>query len=83
LVFAYTTFNGAGACHPLRVGPRQPRAQNTHQSTRIFSVRDPMGAETTYAYYLATDGPQLRWKLKQRTDRLAHTTSFTTATAPG
>src|SRR6266498_2169362 len=89
-VFTYTTSNGAGPAisdPALRVNPN-PKTPN--QSTRLFSVRDPRDHETSYAYYLATDGAQLRWKLKSRTDRDAQTTSYgydltnriTTVTAP-
>ncbi len=77
LVFTYTTSNGAGPAIPTASARVNPEPRTPNQSTRIFSVRDPMGAETTYAYYLATDGAQLRWRLKERTDRLAHKTSFT------
>ncbi len=77
LVFTYTTSNGAGPAIPTVSARVNPEPRTPNQSTRIFSVRDPMGAETTYAYYLASDGAQLRWKLKERTDRLTHKTSFT------
>jgi YD repeat-containing protein len=76
-VFTYTTSNGAGPAISAASARVDPEPRTPNQSTRIFSVRDPMGAETTYAYYLASDGAQLRWKLKERTDRLTHTTSFT------
>ncbi|WP_433649102.1 DNRLRE domain-containing protein [Micromonospora zamorensis] len=90
LVFTYTTSNGSGPAisdPTLRANP-EPKTHN--QSTRLYSVRDPRGAETTFAYYQASDGPQLRWKLKSRTDRDAQTTSYaydlanriTTVTAP-
>ena len=61
-----------------------------NQSTRLFSIRDPRGHETTFAYYLAPDGQHLRWKLKSRTNRDGQTTALaydltnrvTTVTAP-
>jgi RHS repeat-associated protein len=75
-VFTYTTSSGAAPAisdPALRADP-PPRTAN--QSTRLFSVRDPRGNETTFAYHLATDGPQLRWKLKSRTNRDGQTTSY-------
>jgi YD repeat-containing protein len=79
-VFTYTTSNGDGpaiADPALRVNP-EPRTPN--QSTRLFSVRDPRGVEagtngteTTFAYYGPSDGAQLRWKLKSRTNRTGNT----------
>ncbi len=75
-VFTYTTSNGAGPAIPNAADRVNPEPKTANQSTRLFSVRDPRGAESTYAYYLATDGPQLRWKLKSRTDRLGQTTGY-------
>jgi RHS repeat-associated protein len=75
-VFTYTTSNGAGpaiADPALRVDP-EPKTSN--QSTRIYSVRDPRGTETRYAYYGPSEGAHLRWKLKNRTNRNGDVTSF-------
>ncbi|HEX7743839.1 MAG TPA: Ig-like domain-containing protein [Micromonosporaceae bacterium] len=75
-VFTYTTSNGTGpaiADPALRVDP-EPKTPN--QSTRIYSVRDPRGAETRYAYYGPSEGAQLRWKLKNRTNRNGNVTNF-------
>jgi RHS repeat-associated protein len=89
-VFTYTTSNGAGPAIPLLADRVNPEPKTPNQSTRLFSVRDPRGTETTYAYYLAPDGPQLRWKLKSRTNRDGQNTGYgydltnrvTTVTAP-
>ena len=86
-VFTYTTSNGAGAASADLLNPN-PRTPN--QSTRVHSVADPRRNLTTFAYYLANEDPQLRWKLKSRTNRLGKltglgydlTTRVTTVTAP-
>lgn len=88
-VFTYTTSDGAAAAIPDAAARQSPDPKTMNQSTRLFSVRDPRGAETTFTYYGPTSG-QLRWKLKSRTNRNGQTTSFdydianrvTTATAP-
>ena len=87
-VFTYTNppGNAAAITDPaLRVNP-EPK---TPQSTRLFSVRDPLGRETTFTYYAQGTGA-LRWKLASRTDRSGARTDFsynlttrvTTVTAP-
>ena len=89
-VFTYTTSNGAGPAIPNAADRVDPADKVPNQSTRLFSIRDPRGAETTFAYYQATDGQLLRWKLKSRTNRAGKTTSLvydptnriTTVTAP-
>jgi YD repeat-containing protein len=75
-VFTYTTSNGAGPAIPSASARVNPEPRTPNESTRLYSVRDPRGSETTYAYYQATDGSQLRWKLKSRTDRAGQTTSY-------
>ncbi|MDQ3981342.1 MAG: Ig-like domain-containing protein, partial [Actinomycetota bacterium] len=88
-VFTYTTSDGAAAALPDPAARVTPDPKTMNQSTRLFSVRDPRGAETTFTYYGPTSG-QLRWKLKSRTDRGGQTTSYaydlvtrvTTVTAP-
>jgi RHS repeat-associated protein len=75
-VFTYTTSNGAGPAIPDRAARNNPDPRTPNQSTRIFSVRDPRGAETTYDYYIPSEVPQQRWMLQSRTNRLGHTTSF-------
>ena len=89
-VFTYTTSNGAGPAIPDPVDRADPAEKVPNQSTRIFSIRDPRGAETAFAYYLAPDGQHLKWKLKSRTNRHGQTTQLgydltnrvTTVTAP-
>ena len=76
-----------GEGSPARVDP-DPRTPS--QSTRIYSVRDPRGHETTFTYYAPSNGDKLRWKLQSRTNRNGKQTSFaydlvnqqTTVTAP-
>ncbi|HZO70338.1 MAG TPA: Ig-like domain-containing protein [Kribbellaceae bacterium] len=75
-VFTYTVPNGTGPAisdPALRANP-DPRTPS--QSTRLFSIRDPRATETTFAYYGPSEGSQLRWKLKSRTNRAAKTTTF-------
>jgi RHS repeat-associated protein len=87
-VFTYTTPDGSAAAIPLASDRLDP-ATKTNQSSRIYSVRDPRGNETTFTYYGPTSS-QLRWKLQSRTNRRGKTTSFaydltnrlTTVTAP-
>jgi RHS repeat-associated protein len=89
-VFTYTTSSGSGPAIPTASARENPDPKTANQSTRIYSVRDPNDAETTYAYYGPAEGPQLRWKLQSRTTRDGQTTSYgydlttrvTTVTAP-
>jgi len=94
--FTYTTNKGDGPA----IGTdddagtdarRNPDVKTANQSTRLYSVIDPRGNETRFAYYRANDGDPLnRWKLKSRTDRDGQTTGYgydpttrvTTVTAP-
>ena len=76
-VFTYTTSNGAGPAIPIAADRVNPEPRTPNQSTRLYSVRDARGAETTFAYYLATDGQHLKWKLKSRTNRAGKTTTLT------
>jgi RHS repeat-associated protein len=75
-VFTYTTSNGAGPAIPAAADRVNPDSKTPNESTRLYSVRDPRGSETTYAYYQANDGAKLRWKLKSRTDRDGQTTGY-------
>ena len=89
-VFTYTTSAGDGPAIPLAADRVNPDPKTASQSTRIFSVRDPRGNETTYDYYGPSEGAQVRWKLQNRTDREGHVTTYgydpvnqvTTVTAP-
>lgn len=88
VTFTYTTPDGSGPAIPAAAGRVDPDPK-TSQSTRLFSVRDPRGKETTFTYYGPGSG-QLRWKLASRTNRTLDVTSFaydlvnrvTTVTAP-
>ncbi|MDQ4124525.1 MAG: DNRLRE domain-containing protein [Actinomycetota bacterium] len=87
--FTYTTSDGSGPAIPLAADRVSPDAKTPNQSTRLYSVRDARGNETTFSYYGPTSGLD-RWKLKTRTNRTGATTSFaydntgriTTVTAP-
>jgi len=87
LVFTYTTSAGGA---PTIADPANPDPKTANQSTRIYGVRDPRGNQTTFAYFGPSEGAQLRWKLKSRTNRAGKQTSFgydlagqvTTVTAP-
>ena len=68
-VFTYTTSNGAGPAIPLAGDRVDPNPKTPNQSTRLYSIRDPRGKETAFAYYGPGSG-QLRWKLKSRWNRL-------------
>jgi RHS repeat-associated protein len=87
-VLTYTTPSGDGPAIPLAANRINPDPK-TNQSSRVYSVRDPNGAETLFTYFGPTSG-QLRWKLSGITDRAGKTTAFsydlatriTTVTAP-
>jgi YD repeat-containing protein len=74
-VFTYTTSNGDGPAIPAAADRADPDPKTSNQSTRLFSVRDPQGKETTFAY-LGSGSGQDRWKLASRTDRSGATTSY-------
>ncbi|MEH1054735.1 DNRLRE domain-containing protein [Micromonospora sp. CPCC 206171] len=75
-VFTYTVSNGTGPAIPDPEVRVNPPAKVGNQSSRLYSVRDPRGTETTFAYYGPSDDPKLRWKLKSRTNRADKTTTF-------
>jgi RHS repeat-associated protein len=90
IVFTYTTSKGDAPAIASASARLTPDPGTHNQSTRLYSVIDARAHETTYAYYQATEGAQLRWKLKSRTDRAAQSTTYaydltnriTTVTAP-
>ncbi len=90
IVFTYTDSSGAGPAIPAAADRVDPDPATHDQSTRLYSVRDPNGHETTFSYFGPSDGAQLRWRLKDRTNRVLGKTSFsydlnsqvTTVTAP-
>ncbi|GAA1595368.1 hypothetical protein GCM10009789_56730 [Kribbella sancticallisti] len=76
VVFTYTVPNGTGPAIADPAARVNPDPHTPSQSTRLFSIRDPRGAETTFAYYGPSEGALLRWKLKSRTNRSGKTTTF-------
>src|SRR5574341_92799 len=96
-VFTYTDDTGEAPAI-ANLGDRlDPDPKTPSQSTHLYSVRDPRqvaagtaGVETTFTYFGPSAGPELRWRLKDRTNRLGNKTSFayapvaqtTTVTAP-
>ncbi len=87
-VLTYTTPSGDGPAISVAADRVNPDPK-TNQSSRLYSVRDPRGAETRFSYFGPTSG-QLRWKLSGITDRSGQTTALsydlaqriTTVTAP-
>jgi RHS repeat-associated protein len=73
-VLRYTTSNGDG---PADVGqdPANPDPKTSNESTRLYSVRDPRGNETRFAYLGSGAGTD-RWKLASLTDRAGNATTF-------
>ncbi|HEX2296591.1 MAG TPA: DNRLRE domain-containing protein [Actinomycetota bacterium] len=87
-VFTYTNSAGNGPAIGDAGARSNPDPKTAPQSTRLFSVRDPRGAETRFAYLGSGNGLD-RWKLASVTDRAGKQTSFayggdgsTTVTAP-
>ena len=74
-VFTYTTSDGSGPAIPLAANRVNPDPKTPNESTRIYSVRDPRGNETTFAYLGPGNGTD-RWKIASRTDRAGSTTTF-------
>ncbi|WP_112261414.1 DNRLRE domain-containing protein [Lentzea terrae] len=75
-VFTYTTYSGDD---PAIADPKEridPDPRTRGQSTRIFSVRDPRGAETSFDYYSPREDAAKRWRLQTRANRNGHLTSF-------
>ncbi|MFL6138399.1 MAG: phage tail tip lysozyme [Frankiaceae bacterium] len=74
-VFTYTTSDGSGPAIPLAANRVNPDPKTPNESTRLYSVRDPRGNETTFTYLGSGAGTD-RWKLASLTDRAGATTSF-------
>ncbi len=73
--FTYTPSDGSGPAIPDAADRVNPNPGTSNQSTRIYSVRDPLGHETLFTY----NGPgsaQDRWKLASIQDRAGATTRF-------
>lgn len=91
-VFTYTRSDGSGPAIADAGARANPDPKTANQSTRLYSVRDPRGKETVFAYCSATScgSSQNRWKLQTRTNRAGSLTSYayditnrvTTMTAP-
>jgi RHS repeat-associated protein len=75
-VFTYLTSNGSGPAIPNPADRISPDPKTPNEDTQIYSVRDPDGHETTYVYYLNSDGPALAGRVKSLTDRAGHTTGY-------
>jgi RHS repeat-associated protein len=78
-VFTYTTSAGdgpaIGAADDRGTNPGTPDPRTPNQSTRLYSVRDPNGHETTFSYF-GPGSSQKRWKLASLTDRAGKTTGY-------
>src|SRR6266508_4579488 len=78
-VLTYTTSAGDGPAivDPADRGanPGTPDPRTANQSTRLYSVRDPNGHETTFAYF-GPGSALKRWKLRSLTDREGQTTGY-------
>ncbi len=75
-VFTYLTSNGAGPAIPNAADRVNPDPKTPNEDSQIYSVRDPRGKETLYAYYLNSDGPALAGRVKTLTDRAGHATGY-------
>lgn len=88
-VFTYTTSAGDAPAIADPAARVDPDPKTANQSSRLYSVRDPRGAETRFSYYGPTSG-QLKGKLASLTDRAGAQTTvaydlaarLTTLTAP-
>ena len=74
-VFTYTEQSSGDPRLPNGDDRVDPDPRTSAQSSRIFSVRDPRGNETTFGYLPAGAGED-RFKLSSRTDREARTTNY-------
>jgi RHS repeat-associated protein len=75
MVFTYTTSDGSGPAISDPNARVNPDPKTPNESTKIFSVRDYNGHETTFAYNGPTSSID-RWKLASVTDRANNTTNF-------
>ena len=75
-VFTYMNSPGTGPAIPNAADRVNPDPKTPNEDSQIYSVRDPRGDETTYAYYLNSDGPNLAGRVKTLTDRDGNTTSY-------
>src|SRR5262249_35976215 len=71
----YTTSDGSGPAIPNAADRVNPDPKTPNESTKVYSVRDYNGHETTFAY----EGPTTsidRWKLASMTDRAGNVTTY-------
>ncbi|MDQ3933069.1 MAG: Ig-like domain-containing protein [Actinomycetota bacterium] len=88
-VFTYTTSSGSGPAIPASGDRVDPDEKTSNQSTKLFSVRDPLGRESTFSY-LGPGAGRERWRLASIENRASERTTYsydttartTTATAP-
>ena len=86
-IFTYTNSNGSGPAISDANKRKNPPDKVSNQSSRVFSVIDPRGNETTFSYF---SSGQDKWRLQSRTNRESRTTTFaydnaatlTTVTSP-
>jgi RHS repeat-associated protein len=71
--FTYTTSDGSGPAIAGATARLNPDPGTSNESTRLYSVIDPRGNETTFAY--VTSG-QDKWKLASTTDRAGNATTY-------
>ena len=78
IVFTYLNTAGTGPAIGTLTGRQSPDPA-TVEGTRLYSVLDYKGQETSFGYITSTGATQ--WRLSQITDRAASTTSFAYAPA--
>jgi len=71
--FTYTTSDGSGPAIADPTARQNPDPHTSNESTRLYSVIDPRGHETTFSY--VTSG-QDKWKLASSTDRGGALTTY-------
>lgn len=72
-VFTYTNSSGTNPAISNPAARVNPDPGTAPQSTKLYSVRDPMGTETTFSYVAAG---QDKWKLLTSTDRIGAITTY-------
>jgi RHS repeat-associated protein len=75
-VFNYTTYSGDDPAIEKAGDRVNPDPRTRLQSTRVYSVRDPRGFETSFDYYSPSESAAKRWRLQTRANRNGQLTSF-------
>ncbi|MEV4315002.1 DNRLRE domain-containing protein [Actinocrispum sp. NPDC049592] len=75
-VFTYTTYSGDDPAIEKPGDRVNPDPRTRFQSTRVYSVRDPRGFETSFDYYSPSEDVSKRWRLQTRANRNGQLTSF-------